>query len=92
LIDQVLLIVVSILISSFVTHLVTNYANGKKHDSVMAKLDGLSTSITELALSLKEYVRQEVHKDDISEIYDRIRDVEKADCECRRCINFKRGG
>ena len=91
-IDQVLLIVVSILISSFVTHLVTNYVNGKKHDSVMSKLDGLSTSITELALSLKEYVRQEVHKDDISEIYDRIRDVEKEDCECRRCINFKRGG
>ena len=90
--DDVLMIVVGVLVSGFFTHLVTNHMGEKKVERVLTKIEGLSDSINLLTLSLKEYVKQGDHKEDIKDIYDKIERVEERMALCSGCKNYEKRG
>lgn len=86
--DEILKITVGVLISGFATHLITNYMHDKKDAQFADSIKELSQSFTNLALSLKEYVKQEIHREDIKDIYQRIKDISDF---CLSCKNHTGG-
>ena len=90
--NDILMIVVGVLVSGFFTHLVTNHMGEKKVERVLTKIEGLSDSINLLTLSLKEYVKQGDHKEDIKDIYDKIERVEERMALCGGCKNYEKRG
>lgn len=90
--NNILMIVVGVLVSGFFTHLITNYMGEKKVERVLVKIEGLSDSIGLLTLSLKEYVKQGDHREDIKDIYEKIERVEDRVALCGGCKNYEKRG
>ena len=90
--DTATSVIISILATGFFTHLITNFFGDRKLDKVLKKVEGLADSINLLTVGLKEYVRQDIHREDIKDLYEAIKELREQAEACRACVNYKKAG